>query len=155
MFVLGTSSSAFSFHASLLQAIDGGVISRAFQQVVSQTPQHFRQIFQAASQLWELLCPPERVYLLGQIMWQVSDLVLFQSISSKCHTILDTEFNMASFLSVASRNVTVIWLPVSVFFHSAANKYSLLNSVLNVLRHALSKKQRWSVLQYLNSNRTL
>ena len=45
------------------------------------------RIFQEASHLWELLCPPERVYLLGQIMWHGSDLVLFQSISSKCHTI--------------------------------------------------------------------
>ena len=66
--------------------------THGFQQVMSQAPQHWLpRIFQEASHLWELLCPPERVYLLGQIMWHGSDLVLFQSISSKCHTILNTD----------------------------------------------------------------
>ena len=38
----GRSSSASSFHASLLQAIDGVMSSALCPQVVSQAPQHFR-----------------------------------------------------------------------------------------------------------------
>jgi len=47
------SSSASSFRASLLQAIDGGVMSLAAlcPQVVSQAPQHFRSSGRDASHL--------------------------------------------------------------------------------------------------------
>ena len=38
----GRSSSAFSFHASLLQAIDGAISLALCSQVVSRAPQHFR-----------------------------------------------------------------------------------------------------------------
>ena len=38
----GRSSSAFSFHASLSQAIDGVISLALFPQVVSQAPQHFK-----------------------------------------------------------------------------------------------------------------
>jgi len=41
-FFQGRSSSASSFHASLLQAIDGVMVLASCQQVVSQAPQHFR-----------------------------------------------------------------------------------------------------------------
>ena len=51
----GTSSGGSSFHASLLQAIDGVMSLALCPQVVSQAPQHFRssetQIFREASHL--------------------------------------------------------------------------------------------------------
>ena len=54
--VQGRSSSAFSFHASLLQAIDGVMSLALCPQVVSQASQHFRSS-EKASCLWGLLFP--------------------------------------------------------------------------------------------------
>ena len=59
----GRSSSAFSFHASLLQAIDGVMSLALCPRVVSQAPQHFRSSEKQAWCAWGLHCPP--AYLLG------------------------------------------------------------------------------------------